>query len=109
MDEQAEYSVLSKAAYDYFHGGDTVTPKRYSPLARVIDGQMCALSTGGRGGRPQATETELKGARWEPLRRLGDLCVQARFVQAILHFQCSNAQFLHPFSVFMFLSCMGHG
>ena len=21
MDEQAEYSVLSKAAYDYFHGG----------------------------------------------------------------------------------------
>ena len=24
MDEQAEYSVLSKAAYDYFHGGEAL-------------------------------------------------------------------------------------
>ena len=24
MDEQAEYSVLSKAAYDFFHGGEAL-------------------------------------------------------------------------------------
>ena len=24
MDEQSEYSVLSKAAYDYFHGGEAL-------------------------------------------------------------------------------------
>ena len=24
MDEQAEYSVLAKAAYDYFHGGEAL-------------------------------------------------------------------------------------
>ena len=42
MDEQAEYSVLSKAAYDYFHGGEALAQNELGEFGlgtyRIDDG-----------------------------------------------------------------------
>ena len=43
MDEQAEYSVLSKAAYDFFHGGEVLAQselQEYGLGDHRIDGAL---------------------------------------------------------------------
>ena len=43
MDEEAEYSVLSKAAYDFFHGGEALT--QLSPDAASVR-RLCVAPSG---------------------------------------------------------------